>query len=258
MPRIKLKGLTNKLIVKNNLIYKTSNKKVDYFLNRRNESNFYKQMKQNNSSYWVLPTEYYFNQRGRFVSVYNYLPNSSTLWDIMEIDQEKSQKIINLITNFHKLDLDLEVFKPLEFLMLFKTKVKEIKELKKYDHKIEMVIKDWNKLEPVVSHNDLVRGNFLLVNEEWKLIDFEYVKKNHPLFDFASFISESCSLKEANIFLKELNLTQQELKVLNQIIIYQNYLWAYWAKYMYKKTYKCIYKKIMKEKINAILTFKKT
>ncbi|ATZ17286.1 hypothetical protein ELUMI_v1c05620 [Williamsoniiplasma luminosum] len=43
MKKFKLHGLTNKVKVKKNKVVKKSSKKVDYFIDRENENNFYQQ-----------------------------------------------------------------------------------------------------------------------------------------------------------------------------------------------------------------------
>lgn len=85
------------------------------------------------------------------------------------------------------------------------------------------------------SHNDIVCGN-LLYNESNKkisLIDYDYVGKNNEMFDLASLLSENniedIKQKESLLLGYYKNLTNDLIDKCNLYILYEDYLWFYWA-----------------------------
>ncbi|AUF83519.1 hypothetical protein CXP39_01775 [Mesoplasma syrphidae] len=252
MENKQFQGLTNTLFLKNDLIGKKSNQIVDYFLDRENEQTFYEQLKDSKFDWLLVPVKWEFDESNLFTSYTKYYPNTFTLHD-QEICTSKMKAVIRLIKKFHHLDLTLKPFNPQVILNKFKTKVVPIFDLSQYDQKIVRIIDDWDDGSGlVVSHNDLVRGNFLKISNRWVLIDFEFASLNHWLFDYASFMSESLDPDQWPKFLKLLNLSAIDLQKLFDFITYQNYLWSYWASYMYQSTKQEIFKEIAQDKLKKL------
>ncbi|PPE05518.1 phosphotransferase [Williamsoniiplasma lucivorax] len=246
MYQIKPSGLTNKIIVKKKKFIKKSNRQVDYFLDRQNENHFYQQVQ--NVVFILVPTKI-IKKWNYWISQMPYYPNTKTL-DIQTLNEQGMEKVIDLIKQLHAQKLDLKLFDPQAFLELFTNKVGVIEQLKPWTAKIDAIIKNYyDDVSPVVSHNDLIPENFLIKDQQMYLIDFEYVSLNHYLFDYASFMTESLKKEQNPTFLKLLNLNNQELIKLTELMQYQNYLWAHWAKYMYQNSKNEIFLAIMENKI---------
>lgn len=258
MSNPKLYGLNNKLTVKDNKVHKLSNPIVDYFIDRKNEVEFCQAIVNLDLDFLVTPLQFGFKKSGNFESVFPYYANSTTFTNVQKWTLQTFAKVIKLIENVHALDIQLKLFDPKKFLKKFTTKVSPIFELEPYKEQVEEIINTYyDDGKNVVSHNDLVRGNFLKIGKTIKLIDFEFVNRNHYLFDYASFASESCNFKDGMKFLKQCNFNQLEMEKVIKLIIFQNYLWTYWAKYMYLKTGKKIYHEIMADKMNKMTEWTK-
>ncbi|WP_027063320.1 phosphotransferase [Mesoplasma seiffertii] len=252
MENKQFQGLTNTLFLKNDLIGKKSNSVVDYFLDRNNEQRFYEQVQHLQLTWLLTPKHWEFDEDGTFTSYTKYHPQAKTFHDVT-ICVNKMKTVINLIEHFHQLDMDLAVFDPQRLLAKFKTKITPIFDLSQYDAEITRIISNWDDGSPlVVSHNDLVRGNFLKLKRRWVLIDFEFVSLNHWLFDYASFMSESLEVEQWPKFLNLLNLSVDNQQKLQDFITYQNYLWSYWASYMYHFTSQEIFKEIAQDKLKKL------
>ncbi|WP_031543196.1 phosphotransferase [Mesoplasma photuris] len=247
-------GLTNFLWLENGYLYKKSNQTVDYFLDRNNEIKFYEQINKLNQTLFYTPTWYEFDNDNHFVSRTKYIPNAKTFHDVF-ICKNKMKVVKKIIDQFHQLDLDIKLFDPKKILDKFKTKIDApLFDISQFDQEIESIINSYyTNAKIVVSHNDLVQGNFLKTDKCWVLIDFEFTMKNHYLFDYASFMSESLSMHKWDKFLSLLNLDEFETAKLYDLIKYQNYLWSYWASYMYQLTNENIYLEIAQDKYNKLI-----
>lgn len=246
-------GLTNKITVKNNILYKKSQPFCDLFLNRTNEINIYDQLSKLNYNWYIIPCKWEYKE---ILKTETFFYNNATTLDEVNICVNIMKTVISLINKIHNLNLQaISIFDPLNFLNLFKKNVKqEIKDLNVYEDRISKIITNYwsDQSIPVFSHNDLVSKNFINFKKGWKIIDFEYACYNHYLFDYASFISESLPFKKWDKFINLLSLNYDETKKIKDIIFYQNYLWAYWAIYMFEKTENKIFLQIYEEKANNL------
>ncbi|ATZ17278.1 choline kinase [Williamsoniiplasma luminosum] len=245
----KILNTTNKIKIKNNVFIKTSNKNIDYFMDRENEKKFYEQVQ--NLDFILVPNQIK-HKWNKWVFKMPYYENATTL-KLKSLDIQKMKEVIELIHQLQQQKVDLKLFNPQAFLKLFTNKVGVIEELKVWKTEIHLIIENYyDETPPVLSHNDLIVENFLIKDHKMFLIDFEYVSLNHYLFDYASFISEALPKSKHQAFISLLNLTPKELIKLNQLIQYHNFLWAHWAKYLYQVTHRPIYLEIMKQKIRQI------
>ncbi|ATZ16467.1 choline/ethanolamine kinase [Entomoplasma freundtii] len=244
-------GLTNKIFVKKNHLYKKSIRSSDYFLNRADEKKFYETFSQ--ELFLKVPNTIK-KAWGHWWSVMPFYRQASTL-PKTELTTEQLKIVKDLIDKLHNLQLDLTIFDPQEFLNLFIKKIGLLPTLECLWPRIQEIIHDYyfDNHTLVVSHNDLIRENFLMVDGEYFLIDFEYVSLNHYLFDYASFISEALDEQEGQRFKDLLKLNAHESKKLNDLILYQNFLWAHWAQYMLEKTKMPIYETIKQQKVAQAL-----
>lgn len=248
-------GLSNKLIIKQNDLIKESYSYVDKYLDRPNEIKVYEQLKTMNLDFVVLPYTWEIKNQ-TLISKTIFYDSAITLHDT-DICVNKMKAIIKIISKIHNLNLiDIKTFDPKEFLEFFiNNTVACLFDLTTFNTRIKSILDSYwdDKSKAVFSHNDLVKGNFINYKKGWKVIDFEYAMYNHYLFDYASFISESLKPKRWKTFINMLNLTNQELLKLNDLIFYQNYLWIYWASYMFEQTKKQIFKDIATEKFTNLL-----
>lgn len=249
-------GLTNKITIKDQIFIKTTTKTGDYFIDRKNEVNFYQQVQ--NIDFIKVPFQMKKQLNRRWKSQMSFYPETTTL-NPKKYNLQIFKEVKNLIDQLHTLNINIKIFNPQEFLNLFIQKVGVITQLKKLEPKIQEIIFNYynHQQQLVVSHNDLIPENFLIINQKMYLIDFEYVSYNHHLFDYASFMTEACNSKQAQQFKKILNLNESEEQELLNLMLYQNYLWAHWAKYMFDQTEDSSYAKIMKIKIKQALESKK-
>lgn len=108
-------------------------------------------------------------------------------------------------------------------------------------------------------HNDLVSGNLLLSRSKDYLIDYEYAGLNDPLFDLMSFITEN-NLVDPKIrhqFYVAYFGKEPDQHTLTKLLNYErfhNLLWLYWSTMMYNNRHEDLYKRIAKEKYEALLT----
>lgn len=97
--------------------------------------------------------------------------------------------------------------------------------------------------EPVLLHNDLVKGNILIDGNNIHLIDFEYSGYGNQIFDVASFIIErKLSKDQEKIWISQFYDTDvSELKKVKKFL---SNFWKLWAEYMYESTSLIVYKEI--------------
>ncbi|AVN60384.1 hypothetical protein CG007_01980 [Mesoplasma entomophilum] len=247
-------GLSNKIFVKEKVLIKESYPYVDKYLDRVNEIKVYEQLNYLKNDFIIIPFEWKKN-KAQLISKTEFFDNAITLHET-DICVNKMKSIIKIISKIHNLELvDIKTFDPKEFLNFFTKNTKEcLYDLTFIKEQVNLIIDNYwsDNSKPVFSHNDLVKGNFINFKKGWKVIDFEYAMYNHYLFDYASFVSESLNKKRWNVFLNLLNLSQAELSKITDLILYQNYLWIYWASYMFEQTNDQIFKDIAKEKFENI------
>lgn len=121
--------------------------------------------------------------------------------------------------------------------------------------KIQEEIKNEKK---VLCHNDLVKGNILIKNNQAILIDWEFSGMNYQSFDLASFLSENSirNIDDIKSFLSfiigEKCVSKEYIEHIKNMITFENYLWYYWAMMKYKITNDKRFSDIAQEKKNAI------
>jgi thiamine kinase-like enzyme len=163
--------------------------------------------------------------------------------------------IIKIIEDVHK--IKNENLKPFDannkinfFLKNIKNKINDYdKYLEQVQNNIFVIEK---KYKSVVCHNDLNENNFIELNNEIILIDFDTVSSNTKIFDYASFITETLGLNnlddDIEIFiltLREKNiLSDDEINDLREMINCQYFLWSLWANYFYEFEENNLFKQI--------------
>lgn len=244
-------GLTNKISLEKGMIRKTSSPTVDYFLNRKAESELYQQFQTlPDQDFYLKPLTWGVDVDQHFFSTWTYYPNSYTLLDQPEklSDPTTLTAMIKIIEAYHHLEVEMPFFEAREYLNKFVTKIQNpLVDLSSYQTKLDQIITRWYEPEFKVclSHNDMVPGNFLFVDDQLKLIDFEYSCFNLALFDYAGVISETLPSNQIKAFVDLLGLSDKEKTKLKDLVFYAYLLWINWATYMYEKVHQPVYQEIV-------------
>lgn len=248
-------GLTNKCyLTDDNKIIRLSNKKVDKLLDRENEIKVIELIKNNDITIKIL--DYGYDKQNKFFVVTNYFFFAYSL-ENKEINPEKIINISKLVKKFHEIDTTasgIKVFNYKLWLQKYKKLVKKpLIDLTLYETRMYDIFQGYKPRILKLCHNDLVEGNLLFNEDKMYLIDFEYACINDPLFDIASFISETLK-KDADIalWIKQFNLSKEDITILNNWIYYQDILWIYWANYMYEINKNEKYLKIIEHKYHNL------
>jgi len=255
------KGLTNKITLDNGVLTKTSNKSVDYFLNRQNESKLYDFFSTLDAqkSIIIQPLNWGFNDNDEFYSQFQYLDGAYTFEDQPDFSEENLELVKMVLDNYHQLKPEgIVEFHPREYLEKFRSKIKQpFFDLSEFELPVNQVIDEYySDNQKCFSHNDLTRGNFLFTpSNGLKLIDYEYSCYNHYLFDYASFITESLNGTNEAEFLKLLNLNETEKQKLDNLMLYALVLWINWCNYMYEAFGDEIYRSIAEQKYHYLQAF---
>lgn len=188
-----------------------------------------------------------------------YMPHASYLNRISFYDHVDN--LIHAIKTIHQLDTKgMTPFDMIGRLNSYKTRLHETIVLPKLDEVILKTQKHLQAAKLKVTHNDLVRGNILIVNNTVKIIDFEYTGLNDPDFDVVSFLSENMYVDEdiRSKFLvsyyKDEKIPKEKLK---DYELFADALWFYWAHFCYQETKKAIFLEIASIKkqkyLNALI-----
>lgn len=144
---------------------------------------------------------------------------------------------------------DIATWNGLEKLELFCSLVKVPKNIKKLKTELTNWLKTYQPKDIVLCHNDLIGDNFIISNNNWYIVDWDFTCLNDRLFDIASFVSETLTREDDIKHWYELfNVSKKELEIINQWIKYQNLIWYHWAWYLYKATKDKSYKTIAQAK----------
>ncbi|AUM62587.1 phosphotransferase family protein [Spiroplasma monobiae] len=257
---MKFQGFTNKIHLINNIIIKESDSFHDFYLDKRNEFVFLEELSHMNQDYLLKPLEFNLNNN-KLISKYKYLSEFKTLSEII-IDEKIINLVIDNISEMHKININnskIKSFKYFDFLINIKSQLEnDLNFLDDYIKEVKDIDGDFNGLDLVLSHNDLVPGNILVKENKVIFIDYDYVTLNNNLFDLASFITETLNENEELVeyfieqcFKSDL-MKKEDLKLLNKMIKYQDLLWTIWAKVMYEKKKESIFNDIFEDKLNRL------
>lgn len=159
--------------------------------------------------------------------------------------------IVKILKDLHsKGEADFD-FDPFERINFYKAAVSEKINPQYEEAVLNSASQLYKKYPHVFCHNDLVKGNILLKDDDVYLLDFEFSGNNIELFDIASFLSENDLDNETKLtFLSY--FPQYQKKDILVMIMFEDILWYYWGMYLYKITNKAIYLDIAKEKKSRI------
>ncbi|AHF61085.1 hypothetical protein P344_03940 [Spiroplasma mirum ATCC 29335] len=222
------------------------------FLDHENEMNVLKALQHQNINLKVVETGY---DNDHFYVITKYYPNCLTLGQT-GLGRSNLTRVSYLIKKLHQVDVrnyNIKTFNPRLFLQTMKQHIKKI---------IYNLDQEENLINPalyqpinnaVLCHNDLTSDNFIFIANRLYLIDYEYAMLNDPLFDIASFASETLTQPaDIKYWFDQFNLTTAEHQRVVDWMYYQNILWIYWANYMYEHTNNAMFLKIMEAKYQKL------
>ncbi|ALD66273.1 phosphotransferase [Spiroplasma cantharicola] len=257
---MKFNGYTNKVKLEKDILKKQSVDFHNIYLDKENEYNFLKQLKDINQDILLAPLKFYWKDNQLF-SEYKFLRDFQTLKDI-KITKEIIDNVVNLIKklhNFNSKEFKIKKFDYHKLLATFKNNTNTLLfNFELHFNEISKEIDKFDGLDLVLSHNDLVPGNILVNKNKIILIDYDYISLNNKFFDIASFISETLNDDEKMIkyFIKQCIEKEliyvDEIGILNSMIKYQDLLWTLWANFMLEKKKQIIFKEIFESKLERL------
>lgn len=163
--------------------------------------------------------------------------------------------VAKMLKKLHTSQIKTKVkFKPLKRFYYYQSRSNG----EKFQHEdaiISKVKKLYDKYPLVMCHNDVVDNNLLFTKTGSYLIDYEYAGMNIYLFDLASFLSENeiKDKRKVKLFLSTYGFAMNNMDELQDMIMYLNLLWYYWALERYNMTKRKIFLTISKNKKRAIV-----
>lgn len=246
-------GLTNDNYYYKDYIIRKSKLICHPFLNHKTE-----QLVLNFVANLNVPVIAYFQEGEHFIYVTKHIKPSTDL-QAVSLTPVIIKKVAQVLKTLHKTNLEPTAKIPIwdwnKQLHRFKNLVpKPVFNLTNFATVISNFLKTYQPTKITLCHNDLVPGNILLAGDRTYLIDYEYAMQNDPLFDIASFISETlyADSKLSVLFLKQFKLKASDLIAIHWWIHYQNLIWCYWANYLWSATGLDSYFKIMTEKYRKL------
>jgi thiamine kinase-like enzyme len=155
-------------------------------------------------------------------------------------DEKKIDEIVNVLRRLHKSKIIFEnIFNPFHrlknILHILKVQRGELStrfyEIHSNIYELEKIL-EWNCFESSPCHNDPVPSNFVLIDNSFKLIDWEYSGNNDPAWDLAYLFTILSLSKEQENFLinsyssKKIDIIQAKMTFFKPIIHLTISLWA--------------------------------
>lgn len=191
----------------------------------------------------------YLDKDGNKVS--EYIPHAHTFRG----DNNEIIAVAKMLKKLHGAEIKTKIkFKPFKRFYYYQNK----SDGEKFQHEetvINNVKKLYDKYPLVICHNDVVDNNLLFTKNASYLIDYEYAGLNIYLFDLASFLSENeiNDKRKVKLFLSTYGFPFSNMDELQQMIMFLNMLWYYWALERYNATKRKIFLKITNMKKRAIV-----
>lgn len=222
-------------------------------LKRSDDPNFYSAFDErqafiDSSSRGLAPNLIYFN-----------LENASTAYDLAKgthyvgpsLDERSFYKLGMAIKLLHDLPAVERDFNAATRFDVYK-QISHVRLVNSEEAKIRKIVEPWLANErKVFSHNDLVKGNIIRESptSPIKFLDFEFAGPNNEMWDLASVLSENGIEergKQEALLKGYFNLRYKTdlYHKCHYIMLYQDYLWYYWAIGKYRATGEGIYKTI--------------
>lgn len=248
--------LTNDLFILNNSFFVKRSKEISKaFLNWDNQLNVIQLVR---NQPFTLPILEAVIADDKLWVLMPYFQNLTTLAST-KINQEILTEIAKLIQQLHAVAVttdNITTWNALKQLNLYCNLVTvDNSELTTIKNELMSFFETYQPKKLVLSHNDLVTNNFVFHDNKWYLIDWDFATLNDPLFDLASFASETLkSQTDIDYWLQLFNLAEQELATIKIWIKYQNLIWYHWAAYLLQKTKDKTYQTIAEEKLKSLLS----
>ncbi|WP_308149857.1 phosphotransferase [Spiroplasma sp. AdecLV25b] len=251
------KGLTNDLFLVNQQYFLKQSKNIKQpFLNTENQIRVVQLIQWQK---FTLPIIEINIQDNKLLTLMPYYHDLITLVE-QPIYDEILTTLSNLVKQLHKIkyDSNLNIMKwnGLEQLKSYCDLVICAVDLTKIKTSVTTWITNYQPEKIVLCHNDLSINNFVKTNNQWYLIDWDFTCWNDPLFDIASFASETLTNdSDIKIWFACFNLTDEQITIVKQWMTYQDLIWYYWACYLYKQTNISIYQDISNSKLEKLMLY---
>ena len=243
------KGLSNEnYLVNDRYVLRIKNNIGKNFYNPKTEFQAMKDIKKLHLDIYCTNHD----KKGNKITIYEPLAKQ---FNPKKYTYKQIEKIAEAIRGLHHIETNVtqkfDYFKRLKYYKLF-SRAHLDKQLEK-----ELIKKAHTYLvysTTCLCHNDLVPGNILFIENELRIIDYEFASLNDPFFDLASFFSENdiTDLKTVELFLKTYFYGYYKPYLLTKLKDYFILL-DYWAMMMYRKIGKDIYLEIAEIKKERLL-----
>ncbi|MBE4703974.1 phosphotransferase [Spiroplasma platyhelix] len=248
--------LTNDLFILNDTFFVKRSKEITKaFLNLTNQLNVIQILRNQPFSLPILEAQI---TEDKLWVLMPYYHNLTTLSD-QQITKEILQELSQLVQQLHEVEIkatdNIIKWEPIKQLNLYcnliETNNTAINDIRT---DLETWVKSYQPKKIVLCHNDLVPNNFVYHENKWYLIDWDFTTLNDPLFDVASFASETLKAKaDVEYWYSLFNLSETELVNVQTWVKYQNLIWYHWAMFLYQKTKNKTYETIADEKLKMLL-----
>lgn len=251
------KGLTNDLFLVNQQYFLKQSKNINQpFLNTENQIKVVQLVQWQK---FTLPIIEINMQDNKLLTLMPYYHDLTTLVE-QPIYEEILTILSNLVKQLHKIkynnSLNIIVWNSLENLKSYCELFRSEVDLTKVKTSVTNWLTTYQPERLVLSHNDLSINNFVKTNNHWYIIDWDFACWNDPLFDIASFASETLiNDNDINFWFTCFNLNNEQITIVKQWMVYQDLIWYYWSCYLYKQTKISVYQEISNSKLQKLLIY---
>lgn len=174
-------------------------------------------------------------------------------------DERTLMKLGMAIKLLHNLPATTTPFNAPRRLYVYKT-ISHVRLLNSEEEQIKKMVEPWLTIErKTYSHNDLVLGNIITESptSPLRFLDFEFAGPNVEMWDLASVLSENGieGKNQQEALLRGYFGKRYEPKLFHKchsLMLYQDYLWYYWAYAKYRETGNEVYKEIVDGKFKNL------
>jgi len=250
-------GLTNELYLLNNQYFLKKSKAIDQpFLNFSNQVAVIKLIQWKKFTLPIIETKI---EKGQLLTLMPYYHDLITLTE-QPIYEELLMQLANLVKQLHQFSIDdnlnIITWNPIKQLNLYCSLIDIPTSLVKIKNDLSTWLNHYQPQTLVLCHNDLTLNNFVKNHHHWYLIDWDFATWNDPLFDIASFASESLTNEnDLETWFKCFTLNQAEIAIVKQWMLYQDFIWYHWAQYLYQQTKQKIYQTISEMKWQSLAQY---
>lgn len=229
-------GISNMTYIDQNDYFVRKSYNPDWiFVDRENELTVIEELEKLKPSFYIKLCDYGWDMNHMHFYEIKPFYNNLVLLDKTNV-QKHLEQIYQEVKILHNVDIKKTKIKTFNYFNFYKlVKQKQTPPNQAFAVKERNVInyfKEFKNKKVVLSHQDLHKLNFMILNHKIKIIDFEFAILNTFLFDIASFITETLIKLNPSlipVWIQKWNLTPQQLQIMIKICNYQNLVWYYWS-----------------------------